>query len=114
MTTCTPTSTDNPFRITSVRKERSQHWHGRIHISLDGETILENLRDRRRRPYTLYRKHILPLLREQFPEIADYRINWSQRAGCWCGCSPAFVIRPPADRPYMNFDYDLLVNVTAA
>jgi len=62
----------------------------------EGESVLENLANRRNRPYTEYRK----LLPEVFKELRSRGINlpdnpkanWSQKAGCSCGCSPGFIL----------------------
>lgn len=69
-------------------------WNGVIHIWQRGETVFENLVNRRCRPYTTYRKEILPLLVKQYPMLAEFRISWSQRAGCSCPCSPGFIVLP--------------------
>ena len=64
----------------------------RIHVFLEGETIIQNLENRHQRPYTVYKKEILPSVLRQMGLPADTKARWSQKAGCSCGCSPAFII----------------------
>lgn len=75
-------------------------WSNKMYIWLDGETLLENLQERRRRPHTFYKKEIIPLVIEKlattFPEIyqmvKDEKWGWRQKCGCsMCPCSPGFV-----------------------
>ena len=93
-----------------------------IYFDVIGETIMENLENRRSRPYTLYRKLFLPSVmqtlgavqsldivedhvkfagdsdvsKERFMEInflVDQKLNWNQKAGCtMCPCSPGFLL----------------------
>lgn len=109
---------DIQAKIVSVEERRSGGGCGRagsngvIYIwDRKGETILENMFLRRVRPYTLWRKKVLPQLVERFPELAGFRISWSQRAGCSCPCSPGFIVLPPKDRPWVRFRSDLSVTV---
>lgn len=59
-----------------------------------GETLIDNIAERRRRPIKEYRKLI--------PEVCasvgvtnpqDLKFSWSQKAGCSCGCSPGFIVK---------------------
>lgn len=59
----------------------------RAYVHAKGETIWQNLNNRRNRPISLYRSMLL----EAHPEL-EGRIRWSQNAGCSCGCSPGFII----------------------
>lgn len=64
----------------------------RIYIFVSGESLLENLNERRSRPYTAYRKEVLPKLFELLGlDVKDFDLGWSQKAGCSCPCSPGFV-----------------------
>lgn len=64
----------------------------RVYIHIDGESILQNLQDRRIRPYNVYKKEVLPLLAAQLGfDVSTLDLRWSQRAGCSCPCSPGFV-----------------------
>jgi hypothetical protein len=80
------------------RSERPQKT--RVYVFEDGEGILDNLLKRHNRPHTAYKKEVLPLakawLAANKPEVTelsgDYKIRWSQKAGCSCGCSPGFIV----------------------
>lgn len=71
----------------TARSERDATKRSRVHVFQDGESVLDNLQDRFTRPSKLYREVVLA----QFPELKD-KLNWSQKAGCGCGCSPGFVV----------------------
>lgn len=64
----------------------------RIYVFTKGETILENLQNRRDRPYTAYRKEVLPTVFAQLGVAPDTKVRWSQYAGCSCPCSPGFIV----------------------
>lgn len=64
----------------------------RIYVFPKGETILEQLETRRQRPYTAYRKEVLPTVMKQLGIPEDTRVRWSQYAGCSCPCSPGFIV----------------------
>lgn len=71
----------------------------RMFIFPEGENIVENLYNRFKRPYTVYKKDLLPMvmkrLQKDFPqvygEIKGDKWSWNQYAGCTCGCSPGFI-----------------------
>lgn len=69
------------------RAMRSFYSNSRVHVFEQGETILENLVNRRERPSKRYKAVVLA----QHPEL-EGRIRWSQTAGCGCGCSPGFIV----------------------
>ena len=66
----------------------------RIYISPDGETVMENFTEgRHTRPYTQYRKDVLPaLFRKLGLDASSIKAGWSQKAGCSCPCSPGFIV----------------------
>lgn len=64
----------------------------RVYIHIKGETLLENLMNRRQRPYTIYKKEVMPAVLEKMGLSKDTKFRWSQKAGCACGCSPGFII----------------------
>lgn len=68
----------------------------RIYIHLKDESILENLQNRHSRPYNEYRK-LFPSLTKTLRLKSELRANWSQYAGCSCGCSPAFIVKNPGE-----------------
>ena len=72
----------------------------KVYIWIKNETILENLVNRRNRPYTEYKKEVLPKmlnkLKDKYPEfyneLKDAKWGWRQSCGCSvCPCSPGFV-----------------------
>lgn len=67
-----------------------------VYIWPEKETILDNLMNRRDRPYKEWAK-LLPEVFKQAFGIEDfkkeYTARWDQYAGCSCPCSPGFVIR---------------------
>lgn len=79
----------------ATRKElyHDQVRRPRIYFFHVGETIIDNLRNRRNRPQDEYRK-LLPevLERAGIPQECVAKIRWSQKAGCTCGCSPGFIV----------------------
>jgi len=66
----------------------SREWNKatRIHVFHEGETLIQNLIERARRPVSMYRSKVL----EAHPDLEGH-IRWSQTAGCSCGCSPGFI-----------------------
>lgn len=68
----------------------------RVYIFVKGETVLENLQNRRHRPVTVYKKEIIPQLKAHFPD--GVKFSWSQKAGCSCGCSPGFIVHGDVGR----------------
>lgn len=64
-----------------------------IYVWPEGESIWENLQNRRQRPYTTYKKEVLPDVFEKMGLPRDTKASWSQKAGCSCGCSPGFKLK---------------------
>jgi hypothetical protein len=66
----------------------------RIYVWPAGEDIVQNLQERRRRPYTEWRKQIVwPVVVAMGFVGKPSDLAWSQKAGCRCGCSPGFIDR---------------------
>jgi len=99
------------MRITRDQYVQRAQKSARVYVDVPNETILENLMNRRNRPFTEYKKHIMPAVLEMLPamisHIADndgvnvsrvskldgLKARWSQRAGCsMCPCSPGFIV----------------------
>ena len=55
------------------------------------ESVLENMANRRHRPYSVWRKEILPEVWERLG-LTNVKVRWSQYAGCTCPCSPGFIV----------------------
>lgn len=64
----------------------------RIYVWPQGESIMDNLQNRRQRPYTTYKKEVIPAVLKEMGLPADTKVRWSQYAGCSCPCSPGFVV----------------------
>lgn len=62
-------------------------------VWIEDETIEEHLMNRRNRPSKLYRVLLEVALKKAGIEFE--KIQWSQRAGCSCPCSPGFIITGP-------------------
>lgn len=65
----------------------------RIYFFVKNESVVDNLLNRRSRPYQAYRA-ILPtvLAAAGFSSELAQSARWSQKAGCSCGCSPGFIV----------------------
>jgi len=64
----------------------------RIYVWPQGETIMDNLMNRKQRPHTIYKKEVIPSVLEKMGLSADTKVRWSQYAGCSCPCSPGFIV----------------------
>ena len=87
----------------SCRTQREFSAKPRAYIFQEGESILENLANRRNRPVKLYRaylEHALMVVGQ--PDATAY---WNQKAGCNCGCSPGFIINNASGK------FDLFITV---
>lgn len=74
------------------RLKKQQNLFTRVYVWTEGETIIENLQNRRQRPHTIYKKELIPVVLWRMGLPADTKVRWSQKAGCGCGCSPGFII----------------------
>jgi hypothetical protein len=85
------------MEITNIKKvAKNLGWgekrNTRIYVCPEGETIWQNLQERKQRPYTTYKKILKTAYKELgIPEGA--KLAWNQRAGCSCPCSPGFFIK---------------------
>lgn len=85
---------------------RTSNSRPRIYVNPEGETLRENMRNRRERPYSIYKKEVLPQLFRVLG-ITPPKVSWSQKAGCrMCPCSPGFIV------PNYDVPYDIHVTVT--
>jgi hypothetical protein len=77
-----------------VRENHSREFNRktRVYVWPEGETLMENLQNRRGRPHTVYRKEVLPGVLRQMGLSENTKVRWSQYAGCSCPCSPGFVV----------------------
>lgn len=73
--------------------DRKARWKAsRVYIFPQGETLLDNLQNRRSRPYNEYRKQVMPAVLKALGLPAGTKVKWSQYAGCSCPCSPGFIV----------------------
>lgn len=87
----------------------------RMYVKVSDESILDNLANRRRRPYNVYKTMIYSSDVPRVLGIKD-KLRWSQSAGCDCGCSPGFVLWQQSliiDDEYVNY-YDVWVTLHGA
>jgi hypothetical protein len=83
-----------------TRWEQNKYQHARVYVSVENESILDNLVNRRNRPYREY----APIVIDALAKVHGYRIDakmvkWSQKAGCPCGCSPGFIVKGVPKNP---------------
>ena len=92
--------------------------HDKLYIWTTGETIMENLVNRRSRPYDYYKREVIPQLMEKLKEerpkvydkLKDVKWSWNKNCGCsMCPCSPGFI--GDVNRGYGKL-YSISVNVT--
>lgn len=84
----------------SSRKGEPYRDSNKAYIWVSKESVIDNLINRRSRPYKFYQDHVLPvILKEVAEKHPEYQIstnanNWGWRSKCGCSmcpCSPGFV-----------------------
>lgn len=82
------------YEGTSPRVWREYNSRTRVYFWPKSESIIENMRNRRSRPFNEYRK-LLPeaLVKAGLDVSTAVGARWSQKAGCQCGCSPGFILQ---------------------
>lgn len=99
--TCYALGTDNGdanmqpvIKSIKQRPSRKPRNNPRIYISVEGESLLENLIGRHYRPVELYRRFAQGAVARitEGTDTSYLRLNWSQHAGCSCPCSPGFIV----------------------
>lgn len=63
----------------------------RMYVSVPDESMLDNLANRRRRPYNVYKTLIHSSGIGRVLNLGS-PLRWSQHAGCSCPCSPGFIL----------------------
>ncbi len=76
----------------------------RIFVCPTGESIMENLANRRERPSKLWRPYAIKAA--EALGVAFESLGWSQKAGCNCGCSPGFIVKGD-HRPGFDIHVDI-------
>ncbi len=95
-----------PKSGSSSKDNATDYYHRpRIYVHLAGETIMQDLQNRRARPYKVYKAEVLPAL-FRLLGITDVKVGWSQKAGCSCPCSPGFIVKDD------GLPFDIHVDVT--
>lgn len=72
--------------------KRGYYYRPRIHIFPEGESLIDNLINRRSRPIKEFRAMAKQALESLDIDHSKLDIKWSQKAGCSCGCSPGFIV----------------------
>ena len=81
------------------RRNEPYRYANKLYIWLEGESVLENLYNRRNRPVDTWKKEIIPALMSKLAEVnpeiydrvKDEKWGWRQKCGCSCPCSPGFI-----------------------
>jgi hypothetical protein len=82
-------------RITNQQDYIKKHAHPKLYISAESYNVLDDLLTGRQRPYSLFKKQLLnDVLKKAGLDPTQVKASWSQTAGCGCGCSPAFILKP--------------------
>jgi len=65
----------------------------RLYVHVEDETIMDNMVNRKRRPYNIYKTLIHASGLGSIISLGT--LKWSQKAGCsMCPCSPGFIVDP--------------------
>ena len=85
------------YKWNSDRRDRSQFLKRQtnVYVHVKNEDITDDLKNRRCRPYTQWKKNLMPLaaklIEEETGLIMGRKISWNQKLGCsFCPCSPGF------------------------
>lgn len=80
------------MKVNTVKPKTMHTQKTRIYIFQQDETIIENLQKRTVRPYTTYKKEVIPSILKSLNLPEKTKVKWSQYAGCSCPCSPGFIV----------------------
>lgn len=81
------------FKVMEVKNNRTYNTpKSRIFVWPKGESVIQNLENRHCRPYTTYKKEVIPEILKKLELPEGTKVKWSQYAGCTCPCSPGFII----------------------
>lgn len=72
------------------------HTKARVYFDFKGESVYDNLVNRKGRPYNVLRREVMPRVLEKMGLDPKTKVRWSQYAGCSCPCSPGFIIEDDA------------------
>ena len=95
------------LEVTKISSHAADKRDPRVYWWPQGETIIDNLVNRRDRPNEDYRR-LMPSVLMLAGYTGDIRIHWSQHAGCtMCPCSPGFILRGCPGRDDLHVSYRL-------
>ncbi len=78
-------------RINERRYQRGSEYNASPRMYVDiNDTLFENLLNRTRRPYNVYKTLIHETDLHKYIDLG--KLQWSQHAGCSCPCSPGFIL----------------------
>ena len=102
----TLTISERPATFMDSYSRREYYKTPRLYVSVKDETIMDNLLNRTKRPYNVYKNLIRSSGIDLFVDIDSLR--WSQHAGCTCNCSPGFILEQQSvmvnEKPVMRWD----------
>lgn len=90
-------------------------WKPKLYVNTDGDfDVDEDLMNRTRRPYTLYRNFIEGVVWPTIGLAEAPKLGWRQNAGCSaCPCSPGFVVsHGDADETRIWFEKEIVMPLT--
>lgn len=82
-----------------------RHKPSRISVAIKDETVWDKLKNGRQRPYTTFKKEIIPAVLKEMKLPIDTRVHWNQKAGSLDGQNPAFTVEK-------DFGRDVTVTIT--
>lgn len=104
--------------LNGVEQEATVNWRRdyqgrygtkpRVYVSIQDESLAENLENRRNRPVKVYRDIVKQALQEI--EVGVEKLLWSQYAGCTCACSPGFVLTT-SEKRYSGKDAYMMTDI---
>ena len=96
----------------TVRDTVGHDWKARaadarVYVNIKGESILDNLMNRRERPYNVFKKEVMPKVMDHLEatlgiDRKNFKVSWSQYAGCSCPCSPGFILKSQGYQPALK------------
>jgi hypothetical protein len=81
------------MKIKSVKvipHQEVRRKYGHAYFFQVGESLSENLQNRRSRPSKEYKKLLPEACKQAGIDPFTFLASWSQKCGCSCGCSPGF------------------------
>lgn len=90
--------------IETALKDQHRRAKPRVYFFTEGESVRDYLLNRHNRPQKFYRTFI-PEILKQHGLAADTKAVWSQKAGCSCGCSPAFILQVEPEKFFFKNIY---------